>query len=248
VEIQATDLKVVMNSQVVKRTPLHELARAMDGSFRQVGGWEVVDAFAGEGDVRDATVPQCALVDRSARAKVIVEGASVAAVIGRAWQIAALDVNHGAPVPRGFVYRLRHDQVFFSGEPATEPAFTAAVEAAAQPDDGLLTITAATHGRSELWLMDPAARELLSRLCGLDLHPDYFPQQTARQTSVAKTKQLVIHTTVAQCPVYALIGARSLGAYLWQTIVQAAHDLDLQFHGEAFMEALAHPKERDAGS
>jgi sarcosine oxidase gamma subunit len=46
----------------------------------------------------------------------------------------------------------------------------------------------------------------------------------AWQTSVAKTTQLVIRDDLDDGqPSYWLIGARSLAAYLWATLLEAAH-------------------------
>ena len=86
----------------------------------------------------------------------------------------------------------------------------------------MVTVTDVTHGRAQLRLSGARAAELLSRLCALDFHPDHFPDGAARQTSVAKTTQLVIRDDVDGGLSYSLIGARSLGGYLWRTILEAA--------------------------
>ena len=89
----------------------------------------------------------------------------------------------------------------------------------------MMTVTDVTHGRAQLRLSGPRAAELLSHMCALDCHPDHFPDGTARQTSVAKTTQLAIRDDVDGVLSYALVGARSLGAYLWATIQEAARGL-----------------------
>ena len=235
-----------MSYELVKRTPVFDLARRAGASFTQVAGWSVPGAFPGEPGAAEIGALQVGLADRSARAKVLVQGMAAAAVVERAWDLAPLAVNHGARLPHGAAFRLRHDRVFLSGPPATEQALTAPVQAAVQAQDGLLTLTGVTHGRAELWLLGRAAADLLSRLCGLDLHADHFPNLAAQQTSVAKTAQLVIRADVGRQPLYVLIGARSLGAYLWQTLVAAAHDMDLRLCGEALLQALEAQQEHDA--
>ena len=47
------------------------------------------------------------------------------------------------------------------------------------------------------------------------------------QTSVAKTHQLIIRADVADLPAYRLIGGRDLGAYVWDTLMEAGRDLQL---------------------
>lgn len=223
---------------MIKRTPIQDIAGREGATYAEVDGWRVVDAFPGEPEapVRDAL--RLGLADCSQRARVLVEGANAARVIERTWDDQPLAVDRGARLPDGVVYCLRRDRYLLSGPPGAGEALMATLASAVEQDDGLVTITDATHGRAELWLLGPAAPELLSRLCGLDLHPQTFPNLTARQTSVAKTTQLMIRCDRGAVPVYALIGARSLGAYLWQTIVEAAHDLPLQLCGRRFLLGL----------
>lgn len=222
----------------MKRTPIQEIAEGEGATFAEVSGWRVVDTFPGEPEVPAQDTLQLGLADCSQRAKVLVEGAGATRVIERAWDVQPPAVNRGATLSRGAVCRLRGDRYMLSGPPGAEEAFMATLHSAVQQEDGLVTISDATQGRAELWLLGPAAPELLSRLCGLDLHPRSFPNLTARQTSVAKTTQLVIRHDRGVVPVYALIGARSLGAYLWQTIAEAAHDLPLQLCGRRFLQGL----------
>ena len=78
----------------------------------------------------------------------------------------------------------------------------------------------------------------------MDLHPKAFPNNSAKQSSVAKTSQLIIRsdrvsasgaTTVTA---YTLIGARSLAAYLWETVLEAGRDLGIAPIGQAALEQL----------
>jgi heterotetrameric sarcosine oxidase gamma subunit len=109
-------------------------------------------------------------------------------------------------------------------------------QAADHPD--LITVTDVTHGNAELWLIGPNSAELLSRLCGLDFHDSQFPNGTAKQSSLAKTTQLIIRRDLGDVPTYALIGGRSLAAYLWQTILEAGQDWGIQPTGLAALRPL----------
>lgn len=224
-----------MRDEILKRSAVYEVARQAGATFATVEGWLVAEEFDSE---RQALAADVALVDRSARAKVLVDGEAAAAVVERAWRAPALSVNDGVAFEGGVAYRLRRDRYFVSGPPGAEHKIVAAAEAAAREEDGLITVTDVTHGRAELWLVGRSAAELLSRLCGLDFHPDRFPNLTARQSSVAKTAQLVIRADPGVEPAFAVIGARSFGAYLWQTIVDGAHDLTLQIHGEQWLREM----------
>ena len=225
-----------MSDEIVNRTPIYDVAAQTGATFAQAAGWQVVDAFDGV----EVALAQDAigLADRSARARVLVEGANAMALIERAWGVSQFPINGGAAIERGAIFCLRPDRFLLSGPPGSRQAFVAESEDAVHDEDGLVAVTDVTHGRAELWLIGHLAPDLLSRLCGLDLHPQVFPNLTARETSVAKTAQLVIRRDVGGMPVYAIAGARSFGAYLWRTIVAAAHDIPLQLCGERNLRAL----------
>lgn len=221
----------------MKRTPIYELGQAAGAVFVADSGWSVIDRFpqrGGAGLAREGV----GLADRSARGKILLQGDGAGELLAR-WQgVRELAVHEGAACGEGHCFRLRHDIYFLSMPPGLETATVTAGEGAVTAADGLVTITDVTHGRAELWLVGPAARQLLSRLCGLDFHPDAFPNLTAKQSSVAKTQQLVIRRDVGRNPAYALIGARSLGAYLWQTVGAAGHDLPFALLGKAGLHEL----------
>ena len=103
----------------------------------------------------------------------------------------------------------------------------------AAPTEHLLTVTDRTHGQAMMLLVGPASREVLSRLCSLDLHPSHFPNLSTQTSSVAKTRQIIIRQDVGDLPAFALIGASSLAAYLWETILVAGWDVGLQSVGRA---------------
>ena len=175
-----------------------------------------------------------ALLDESAQGKIM--------LLGRAgWQaVAALGTQAPAIVGGGMifddvaVYRLRADQIFVSVPPGREIAACTALTAA--ETDERVTVTDITHGRAQLRLVGPASAELLSRLCGLDLSPGCITDHSAHQTSVAKTTQLVIRSDLPGGVLsYVLIGARSLGEYLWHSLLAAGGDLGIQPIGHAGM-------------
>ena len=128
-------------------------------------------------------------------------------------------LGNGSPIDGGSAYRLRPDLFFLSLPPSEERQMLEKLEAAARRSGHFVTATDITDGRFEFRLIGPDARELLGRFCALDFHPDSFPNHGARQTLVAKVPALVIRRDLGGLPAFSLIGARSLGAYLWEVLV-----------------------------
>ncbi|MCP4167432.1 MAG: hypothetical protein GY759_16305 [Chloroflexi bacterium] len=127
-----------------------------------------------------------------------------------------LDIGEGAEVEHGMLYRLRKDRHFIHTAPAAEEGAMAAITR----------------------LIGPQSADLLSRLCGLDFDSYQFPDRNARQSSVAKTRQHILHHDMGDLLAYSLIGARSLGAYLWDTISMAGRELGILPAGAEALAAI----------
>jgi sarcosine oxidase subunit alpha len=84
-----------------------------------------------------------------------------------------------------------------------------------------------------------ASQELLSKVCGLDFHPTAFPNETAKQSSLAKTAQLIIRRDIGELPAFSIIGAQSLGPYVWDTMMEAGKEFGLVPIGRAALGVLA---------
>ncbi|MCP5096370.1 MAG: aminomethyl transferase family protein [Chloroflexi bacterium] len=223
-----------------KHTPIFEVAKREHAKFDDLQGWQVVQSFGSMQQETAVLTQAIALCDLSHNGKIRVEGNAAGAML----MADALAIGESKAVDYGWIYRLRRDLFFVStaaGDVVDTPALSAVEtavsltqQAADSPD--LITVTDVTHGNAELWLIGPYSAELLSRLCGLDFHDSEFPNGMAKQSSVAKTTQIIIRRDLGNMPAYALIGGRSLAVYLWQTILEAGQDLGIQPVG---LEALS---------
>lgn len=221
-------------NQPIKRSPLHSTAQALAAQFADAAGWQTPEIFTGVEMETAAARQHVALADASANGKILVQGQAAAAVL----LAVSLEIGAGMATSLGHVYRLRPDLFFVSTLPGAEVDSVHSLQVAAPAASGLVTVTDVTHGRAEVQLIGPNSRDLLSRLCGLDFHPATFPNQSARQSSVAKTTQLIIRRDLGQLPAFALVGARSLAAYLYDTIMQAGRDLGIAPIGRAAKEEI----------
>lgn len=218
---------------MMKVSPIFETVKQLNAVFFELDDWQVVRNF-GDVEAETAVLTQSVgLCDQSHNGKIRIEGKTAGAML----DADELTVGAGKAVDYGRLYRLRRDLFFVcTAADVRETAAVLAQQASDSPD--LLTVTDVTHGNAELCLIGPNSAELLSRLCGLDFHDNQFPDGAAKQTSAAKTTQLIIRRDLSSVPVYALIGARSLAAYLWQTILEAGPDLGIQPVGAAAVKQI----------
>ncbi len=218
---------------MMKLSALHGTLQELQAQFGEVSGWRVALTFAGEQVELAAARQAVAIADLSASGKISVEGGRAARVFDEAMAVDAggLGIGEGLEAGPCQTYRLRQDQFFLRCDPGDEAELIEKLSASVPDPTGsgdLVTVTEVTHGWSELALIGPNSTELLSRLCGLDLGETSFPDLSARTSSVAKTRQLILRRDRGGIRAYSLIGDRSLAAYLWQTLLQAGKDLGIQ--------------------
>jgi heterotetrameric sarcosine oxidase gamma subunit len=81
-----------------------------------------------------------------------------------------------------------------------------------------------THGQAVVWLVGPAAPQLLSKICGLDFRERAFPNRQVKQTNVAKIKALIVRDDEDDIPAYFLYVTRPMGQYFWETLWDAGQE------------------------
>ena len=141
---------------------------------------------------------------------------------------------------------LERDPIGVLGDPALNSSHVAGIQSIVHlqklAEAGERQVT---HGQADLVLIGPFSMDLLSRLCGLDFHSKHFPNLTAKQSSVAKTRQLILRRDLGEHLAFSLIGARSLADYLWQMIFEAGQDLNIAPVGQSALQRLGETVEPD---
>ena len=76
---------------------------------------------------------------------------------------------------------------------------------------------------SHAWfeLRGTQAPQLLAKLCGVDMRPEYFDENSIAQTSVAKISTIVIRPNEAGVPVYHLLVDSSFARYFYKALLDA---------------------------
>jgi sarcosine oxidase subunit alpha len=197
----------------MRLTPLFAATQAHGAEFIDVNGWRFARIF-------------------------FIEGIDAHAALVAAYAVAPDVVGAHTAVADGGLYRLRHDQFYLSTSPGGERQAQTGLEAAIIERRLFVTVTNQTHGLADLRLIGPQSRAVLSQLCSLDFAEAAFPNQTLKQTSVAKTKQMVVRRDFGPLPAYTLVGAQSLAAYLWEVVLTAGREFGIEPIGVAALREL----------
>lgn len=104
---------------------------------------------------------------------------------------------------------------------------TAAVAGAGE----LVSVVDLTHGRAMLRLTGAHARDLLAKVCAIDLSDDATPDGAALRTSVAKLVTDVVRDDRDGAPSYLLHCERSSGGYLCEALADAGAEFGVERSG-----------------
>ncbi len=217
-----------------KLTPLRSIAQRLGATFTEEQGWRIPEVYtAAEGEITAAR-ERVVLADETPNGKLLLEGDHADSVLMDALDLGSLQINEGSDR----IYRLRNDIFFMSTPPGREVRVQKKLTTTSAVSKQFVTITDITHGRAEIRVIGPDSQELLSKVCGLDFHPSAFPNETAKQSSLAKTTQLIIRRDIGELPAFSIIGTQSLGPYVWDTMMEAGREFGIVPIGRAALAAL----------
>ena len=227
-----------MTRTMARLTPLHHQNKKLGARFAPVGDWLLAEEFGGL-DAEVARAKQSvAIGDESSCGRVLIQGDDTAGFLSDVLAMASPPIGGCVAGESVYVCRLRQDQVFVITSPGKEAAMAARFEEEAAATGGLTTITDLTNGRAQLRLVGPASGELLSKVCGLDFGDAAFPNNRSKQSSLAKTNQLIVRRDMQNMPAYSIVGGRSLADYVWGVISEAGAEFGLAPIGRLGLSAL----------
>ena len=218
----------------IKLTPLYSIAQRLGATFTDQHGWRIPEVYTASEAEIVAARERIALADETPNGKLLLEGDQAESVLMEAFDLDSLEINEG----RDGIYRLRHDLFYISAPPGKEVSTQKKLTATSAASEQFVTVTDITHGRVEIRVIGSNSQELLSKVCGLDFHPSAFPNETAKQSSLAKTTQLIIRCDIGELPAFSIIGTQSLGIYVWETMMEAGREFGVVPIGRAALAAL----------
>lgn len=124
-------------------------------------------------------------------------------------------------VERAWLARLTGDE-FLLMTRAAEAIESTLRSLTQKASDRLMSAADTTHGNSILGVGGPEAAKCLGKLTGLDLRQRAFPNPRVAQTSLAKVHATLMRHDIEGIPAYVVLVGRSVGAYLWDVLVDVS--------------------------
>ena len=213
----------------LKLTPLHAITQRIGARYvEHIGQWRFPGGYTGVDEEVAAIRAGCGLADVTPHGKLYIEGEAAREALQAAFGLAPELVFSGVRGPAGHLLRLRPDLFYLSTPPGREAEAQAQLDAAISRLGAFVTVTDVTHALADLCLIGPASPLVLSQLCGLDFAEVTFTNLAVRQSSVAKTRQLIRRRDVGPLLAYNLAGDQSLAAYLWEALTTAGREHGLR--------------------
>ncbi len=213
----------------LKLTALHALTQRLGARYvDHMGQWHFPGGYASPAEEVAAIRAGCGLADVTPHGKLQIEGEAAFEALRAAFGEAPEAIHAGTRGQAGHLVRLRHDLFYLSTPPGREAEALASLNAAIAGLGVFVTVTDFTHGLADLCLIGPASALVLSHLCGLDFRPAAFPDLAVKQTSVAKTRQMIRRRDFGPLPSYSLAGEQSVAAYLWEALTAAGQEHGLR--------------------
>ncbi len=207
--------------EAMRRSPLHEAMQSAGAGFEARSGWWLPTSLV---SAAGTVVPTLTIADESAHGKLLLEGDQAASVIFTAIGVPAPSTGLSVACEEGRVYALRPDLFFVATSPGMETELVDRVRAVAADAGGLAIVTDVTSGRAHIRVTGSVCRQLLPKLCGLDFGEHSFRDGCAKISSLAKTTQLILRCDRDGVLSFSIVGGRSLGAYVWDMMLQAGRE------------------------
>lgn len=99
------------------------------------------------------------------------------------------------------------------------------------PDEGLVSVFDATHGRALMRVTGTRAADLLAKVCGVDFTEEVTPDGAAFRSSVAKLVTDVVRDDRDSERSYLLHCERSSGQYLFDALIDAGDEFGIDVEG-----------------
>lgn len=218
---------------------LHAVHEKLGARFVSRAGWQVPQTYTSSQDEAASIREGVGLADLSSRGKLLVRGepSTILELLSDTLGVGPVEVGHTAPIAaesqadspwdRGYLARLVADEFILFTPPGAAMKIARQVKEKRAENDLFLTLVDGTSGLAGLAVVGPASREVLTKLCALPLNDRDFPNQRVAQGSLAKAHAIVVRNDVEALPAFELYVDRSLGEYVWTSIMDAGREFGI---------------------
>ncbi|MGH3450940.1 MAG: glycine cleavage T C-terminal barrel domain-containing protein, partial [Haloechinothrix sp.] len=210
-------------------TPVARSPIAPGRQVTTIADWEV--------NARRSSSAALTLADHTLLAKVGIRGphdgalaAALGTRFGRTQRLASSSGGRG-DTDGNLVVGSGPGEWLVLGSPGTQDKLLTRMRGLAEDTGEFASVIDLTHGRALIRLTGARSADLLSKVCGVELSDTFTPDGAALRTSVAKLVTDVIRIDHDGLPGYLLHCERSSGQYLFDALLDAGSEFDIDIDG-----------------
>jgi heterotetrameric sarcosine oxidase gamma subunit len=209
----------------VARTPMERAARAAGARFETRDGWSVAVGYASAEQERETCRRAAGWADVSHLGKLELHATSaddLSAVVAQVAGGATLELGSATRAGDAWWLPLTAERALVVCEAGAVGSLRERLEEAAASASATFSVIDATCKYAALTLVGPLAREVFARFTAIDLRPPMLPVGGFRPGSIARTPGLLVREGEDR---FLFLFGWALGAYVWETVADAATHL-----------------------
>ena len=203
----------------VRLSPMQKQHEALGAEFASSNTWQVPERYTDEAS-RDELETGVGICDISFVGKLELRGATFDN---------APEVGRWLETESYLLARLTATKFFVLTEVGEELGVLESIQAQL-PQASIVNQTA---GYAGIRLSGPKSRDLIGKLCAIDMLETEFPSHRALQTSFAKVHTTLLRRDQNELLSYDLFAARPYGAYLWDAVLDAGAGFGIKPFGSS---------------
>ena len=223
---------------------MHHIHVANRASMEERDGWQNVVGYSSPEEEIESARNGVGLADFSQAGKLLVQGEDVDSLVraaygargklevGRVWRRVLKGYGGDETMAAA---RLAHDEVLALMSPGQSASVLSFLEEKAGSCAHIVDLTSTL---CSIRATGANAEQLLSRVTELDLRPEEFGDMSCAQGNVTEVQSVVLRHDIGGLRSYELYFGREYGQYMWESLIEAGHDLGIAPYGVEALERL----------
>ena len=216
--------------QPKRLSPIHDLHQELNAQFTLQADWQIPEAYTTFAEETAVLKESVDLIDISARGKVMLKGTKADGIIIAVFGTMPTNLGDVIEVKPSnlLVAKLAPDEFLILTHPGAEQNVATSFRAEIKSQRSFVTLVDLTSGLVGLLISGPKSTEVMRKLCALDFNPINIPNLHVAQSSFAKVRTTIIRHDQNSLPTFELYADRSYAIYLWDSILDAGMEFDIQ--------------------
>ena len=227
----------------VKRTSMHCRHLAITDKIMNMGVWKRPFVYTSVPEEYDAVRHHAGLIDVSTLGKLVVQGKDAPALLDKIYThwFSKLEVGRarygvicddgGTILDDGTLARLADDYYYVTTSTGNIEFVEQWVKWWAMGTGWCVHILNMTAGIAAVNLAGPRAREILAKICSVDLSEASFPYMACREGKVAEVPAVLLRVGFVGETGWEIHFPAEYGEYLWDVLLDAGKDFNLRPFG-----------------